>query len=229
MATLKLNDRGFEVIKLQLLLNFYLRPCPFLLPMGHFDRRTFNAVVVFQKEKKLIPDGEVGVNTHDALGLTDAPLNAIPLRPATPWIDIAYAENGVVGILTPGQHTARIIEYHRTTTLRATDDETPWCSSFVNWVMQQSGRTGTKSALAKSWLDWGASAKNPARGDIAIIRRKSSGYTRATGSSTGYHVGFYISSTPTHIKIFGGNQSNQVKESNFPLKSYDVMGYRRPK
>ena len=36
----------------------------------------------------------------------------------------------------PGQRNRRIIEYHSTTTLRATDDETPRCSSFVKWVMK---------------------------------------------------------------------------------------------
>lgn len=28
----------------------------------------------------------------------------------------------------------KIVEYHQACTLQATDDETPWCSSFVNWA-----------------------------------------------------------------------------------------------
>ena len=29
----------------------------------------------------------------------------------------------------------KIVGYHKATTLVATDDETPWCSSFVNWCL----------------------------------------------------------------------------------------------
>lgn len=29
----------------------------------------------------------------------------------------------------------KIVEYHDATTLKATDDETPWCASFVNWCL----------------------------------------------------------------------------------------------
>jgi uncharacterized protein (TIGR02594 family) len=81
--------------------------------------------------------------------------------PLSPWMDIAVAELGVHEDSLPGQHNARIVEYHQTTTLKSTDDETPWCSAFVNWVMRQSGRTGTDSAAAKSWLGWGSDVTNP--------------------------------------------------------------------
>ncbi len=56
-------------------------------------------------------------------------------------------------------HNPRILEYHRTTTLghgAASKDETPWCSSFVNFCMVMSGFRGTNSASARSWLKWGS-------------------------------------------------------------------------
>ena len=52
--------------------------------------------------------------------------------------------------------------------------------------------------------------------------------TQATGSSSGFHVGFFISLSATHIRILGGNQGDQVKYSDFSLASYEVKGYRRP-
>jgi hypothetical protein len=48
----------------------------------------------------------------------------------TPY-EIAKAELGTTEV--PGtQNNPRILEYHATTTLKATTDEVPWCSSFVN-------------------------------------------------------------------------------------------------
>ena len=226
---LKLGDFGIEVIKVPLLLNYSLRPCPFLAPIGFFDNRTQTAVRVFQKANGLAVDGTVGPKTREALGLKPVSMTAAVQTAAAPWFNVARAEEGVREKMEPGEHNARILEYHRTTTLKASDDETPWCSSFVNWVMIQSGRKGTNSAAAKSWLDWGVSAVKPERGTIVVVRQKTRGTTPTTGSRSGCHVGFYVSSTATHIKILGGNQDNQVKETNYPLKSFEVVGYRKPK
>lgn len=229
MRPIKLNDFGIDVIKYQLLLNVHVRPCPFLMLNGRFDSRMHKVVTTFQKTKGLTPDGAIGPTTHAALGLKAIPVSThAPFHPTIPWLNIAFAERGIREASEPGQHNARILDYHRTTTLKATDDETPWCSSFVNWVMIQSGRKGTNNALAKSWLEWGVSVKEPKKGDIVVIKQKTGGSNQATGSRSGYHVGFYLALSPTHIKIFGGNQSNKVKETSYSLKSYDVMGYRRP-
>jgi uncharacterized protein (TIGR02594 family) len=141
---------------------------------------------------------------------------------------IAQAELGIHENALPGQHNQRIIEYHKTTTLKAKTDETPWCSAFVNWVITTSGFKGTNSALAKSWLNWGKKLDNPVFGAITIIKRKSAGSDAATGSSTGYHVAFYTSATEGRVRLLGGNQSDQVKYSNFSLSKYDVKGYRLP-
>jgi uncharacterized protein (TIGR02594 family) len=229
MPSIKLNDRGLEVKKLQLLLNSLVVPRPNLKIDGHFGQRTYQAVIAFQKAKGLVPDGQVGPKTRAALGLKSTPTPVPTLvAPSAPWMDIAIAELGVHEDSLPGQHNARIVEYHQTTTLKATDDETPWCSAFVNWVMHQSGRNGTNSALAKSWLDWGVPVTNPTPGVIVVIKKKTAGFSQATGSPTGFHVGFFVSLSPSYIRILGGNQSNQVRYSNFPLTSYEIKGYRKP-
>lgn len=230
MKSIKLNDFGVDVIKYQLLLNAHVRPCPFLMISGRFDPRMQKVVTAFQKAKGLTADGVIGPATRAALGLKSIAVSAqASFDPAVPWLNIAFAERGIREESEPGQHNARILTYHRTTTLRATDDETPWCSSFVNWVMVQSGRKGTNNALAKSWLDWGVSVKEPKQGDVVVIKQKIAGSSQATESRSGYHVGFYLASSPTHIKIFGGNQANQVKDTSYSLKFYEVTGYRRPR
>ncbi len=229
MASVKLNDRGTEVRKVQLLLNSLLAPGPNLKADGYFGQRTHKAVLAFQRAKGLTPDGEVGPKTRAALGLKSPPTPANTMvAPSAPWMDLAVAELGVHEDSLPGQHNARILEYHQTTTLKATDDETPWCSSFVNWVMSQSGRGGTNSAAARSWLNWGAPVANPTPGVVVVIKKKTAGMTQATGSTTGFHVGFFVSLSPSHVRILGGNQSNQVKYSSFPLTSYEIKAYRKP-
>lgn len=229
--TLKRNDRGIEVRKIQLLLNAHIALGARLAIDGYFDQRTEQAVKKFQIAKGLQPDGRVDAKAREALGLkTVAAPHSTPVAvaPSAPWLAIALAELGVHEDSRPGKHAARILEYHKTTTLRATTDETPWCSSFVNWVMVQSGRKGTNSALAKSWLSWGRGTSTPTPGAIVVIKKKAAGFSAATGSTTGYHVGFFLSLNSTSIKILGGNQSDRVKKSDFPLSGYQVLGYRLP-
>jgi len=64
------------------------------------------------------------------------------------WLVIARGEIGQKEI-KGGKHNPRILEYHATTTRKATTDEVSWCSSFVNWCMTQAGYEGTNSAWAK--------------------------------------------------------------------------------
>ena len=106
------------------------------------------------------------------------------------------------------EHNPRILEYHQATTLKATDDETAWCSSFVNWCVKMSGHKGTKSASARSWLKWGKPLKEPKEGCIVILKRGNSSWQG--------HVGFYVGTSGSHILILGGNQGNEVNISSYP-------------
>ena len=76
------------------------------------------------------------------------------------WMQYAEGEIGVTE--TPGaSHTQRILEYHKETSLGASDDETPWCASFANWVLKQAGIAGTNSAAARSFMQWGKAISEP--------------------------------------------------------------------
>jgi uncharacterized protein (TIGR02594 family) len=119
------------------------------------------------------------------------------------WIPIAEAEVGTKEI-SGSEHNARIVEYHSTTG-GFTDDETPWCSSFVNWCMEEAGYSGTGSALALSWTSWGKDAGSPAYGAIAVID---------WGGGKG-HVGFVVGKSGSNISLLGGNQSDAVNTSSF--------------
>lgn len=143
-----------------------------------------------------------------------------------PWMKVAENEIGQQEIR--GGENKRIIEYHATTTLKAKEDEIPWCSSFVNWCLRQVGFAGTGSAAAKSWLTWGDKIDTPEPGCICVIRRKQQGHDLATGSSSGYHVAFWEKEENGRVFLLGGNQSDQVKISSFSLSGYEICGYRMP-
>ncbi len=137
------------------------------------------------------------------------------------WMDIARGEMGQKETLG-SRHNPRIVEYHQSTTLRARSDETAWCSSFVNWTLEKAGYRGTDSAAAISWKNWGQPVGGLGRGregDVVVLRNKATGQ---------HHVGFLDHAGGGGVTLLGGNQSNQVKRSTFPLGSYDVVALRRP-
>ena len=140
-----------------------------------------------------------------------------------PWFRVAERERlSGVEELPGAAHNPRILEYHRTTTLghnMASKDETPWCSSFVNFCMVMSGFRGTNSASARSWLRWGRGLPQPALGCIVVLRRGN--------SPTLGHVAFFTRSTRQHVSLLGGNQGNRVKVSRY--KWSDVLGLRWPR
>ncbi|RJP37885.1 MAG: TIGR02594 family protein [Phycisphaerales bacterium] len=155
-----------------------------------------------------------------------------------PWIRIARGEIGVKEV-SGDEHNERVLEYLRSTSLQGTsdaeEDETPWCSAFVNWVMKQTGRTGTDSAMAISWAAWGRRLAAPAFGAIASIKwhQQSADCSGCTEGSrcqkasrclepadcgcacTKGHVGFVVGKSGDKIQLLGGNQSNEVNVSGY--------------
>jgi uncharacterized protein (TIGR02594 family) len=132
------------------------------------------------------------------------------------WMIAAREELGTKEIAGP-KHEEKIIRYHAATTLKATTDEIPWCSSFVNWVMAKAGCHFTRSAAARSWLNYGIES-DLQYGAIIIT-------SRGNDPKAG-HVGFLTKFTKDRIWLLGGNQSDQVKISSFPRNR--VIGVRMP-
>ena len=142
------------------------------------------------------------------------------------WMEIARGEIGQHEI--KGGENPRILEYHACTTLKAREDEIPWCAAFVCWCLEKSGITSTKSAAASSYLGYGTKLVKPVEGCICVLRQRKAGLDSATGSSSGKHVGFWLSQDSERVKLLGGNQSDSVKESSFGLASYEVLAYVWP-
>ncbi len=88
-------------------------------------------------------------------------------------------------------------------------DDVPWCSSFVCYVLENSGLGSTNSMAARSYLDWGKSTMGKALpGDIVVFWR---------GSKDGWqgHVGFYVDETDSFIYVLGGNQNDSVNITRY--------------
>lgn len=119
------------------------------------------------------------------------------------WYEVARRELGVKELQGIADNP-RIVEYHATTTLRATDDEVPWCSSFVNWCMFKAGYNGTRSAAARSWANWGVKIDKPVKGCVVVLTRKGGG-----------HVGFFDGEDESNIVLLGGNQDDAVNVRRF--------------
>lgn len=133
------------------------------------------------------------------------------------YIMAARGELGVAEVPGPGSNP-RILEYLRTTNLpaaMANTEATPWCSAFANWSMQQGGETGTGTAAAVDWRNWGEHADGPSYGAIAVIDH---------GNGHG-HVTFVAGQTPGGQTVFlGGNQNDSV---NLTV-GYHITEYRLP-
>ncbi len=133
------------------------------------------------------------------------------------WLKKARIELGEKEVDGQGSNP-RIIQYHSFTKLGATDDQVPWCSSFVCFIMETNGIPSTQSAQARSWLDWGIPVEKPTLGCVVVL-------SRGLNNNSG-HVGFLVAEVPGSVHILGGNQQNAVCVQAFPKIA--VIGYRLP-
>lgn len=139
--------------------------------------------------------------------LKKGPLLAMQLT-ATPKSAFEVAKTELLKDIAeiPGPRSnPRITLYHSTTTGGAAPDDVAWCSSFVNYCVEQSGLRGTDSKGARSWLYWGVKveANDLREGDIVVFWRG------ATGGSKG-HVGFLVGWDGAKPDVLGGNQHDRL-------------------
>ena len=98
------------------------------------------------------------------------------------------------------------------------DDETAWCSAFVNWCALKSDKPFSGKLNARSWLNVGEGVEVPEIGDVVVLWRESPGSWKG-------HVGFFIRATEKYLYVLGGNQSNSVCIRAYPKSQ--LLEYRR--
>lgn len=181
-------------------------------------------------------DGDFGPATAAALAsyalaaFKTAPVAATPARSlrrpnsaTPPWLAVAEQELGQREV-AGAQHNPRIVSYHQSTTYKATDDETPWCASFVCWCLEHAGVPSTQSARARDFTNWGQKLQphEVGPGAIAVFWR---GKSKASGKG---HVGFYVGGDPAgpSVAILGGNQNDSVTVA--PTSTQKLIGFYWP-
>jgi uncharacterized protein (TIGR02594 family) len=137
-----------------------------------------------------------------------------PVQDFAPWMAIARGELGTKEVPGSGDNP-RVIEYHKVTSLKATEDSVPWCSSFACWVMEAAGIRSPRSARAKDWAKWGKALSKPQPGCVVVFTRDGGG-----------HVAFFVREEGESLVVLGGNQSDAVNESKYPKSR--VISYRWP-
>jgi uncharacterized protein (TIGR02594 family) len=149
-------------------------------------------------------------------------VGTIPVPAGVPkWFAIAKGEEGIKEF-TDARNNPEVVKYLKSCSkLGASsqrNDETAWCSAFVNWCVEKAGFEGTESAAARSWMNWGKSIAAPTVGCIVVLRRTSN---PAFG-----HVGFWVKEQDGRVFMLGGNQSDSVNVTAFDKSRVLKNGFR---
>lgn len=159
--------------------------------------KTDAAIIAFKSSVGLRPRAYAGPITMAKLGFSeDARQNY-----DQPWMNEAARHIGLREI--PGKrHNSTIVRWNRDLGAWWTDDETPWCGTFVAHCLRSAGHPLPKYWMrAKAYFEWGVPC-SPRVGAIAVFGRKGGG-----------HVGFIVGENANSLYILGGNQRNQVNIS----------------
>ena len=133
-------------------------------------------------------------------------------------LEVALSQIGIKEIIGT-KHSPQVLKYfHQTGFKGIRNDETAWCSAFVNWVAYIAGYQRSGALNARSWLDIGERINFPKQGDIVIFWRESV-------ESWKGHVGIFINQIDDDIFVLGGNQDNQVCIKKYPVSR--LLAFRR--
>ena len=134
------------------------------------------------------------------------------------WLEVAESLKGTKEIPGP-KHNPKIISWLRNLNAWWSEDETPWCGTFVAHCMKEANLPIPKLWFrAKAWEGYGSLLRRDrlSPGAILIFSRQGGG-----------HVGFYVGEDAGHYYVLGGNQSNEVNVMK--LGKSRLTGSRWPK
>lgn len=140
----------------------------------------------------------------------------------SPWLQYARKLIGIREIPGP-KHSPTIMGWIKKLGAKVlganvTDDETPWCGTFMAHVMSESGFTPPPIAVrASAWASWGRQLNGPRPGAVLVFTRTGGG-----------HVGLYVGEREDAYRVLGGNQSNAVTETWIAKNRLAPGGMRWP-
>jgi uncharacterized protein (TIGR02594 family) len=132
------------------------------------------------------------------------------------WLELAWADLGVAEAPGPANNPKVVRYYADSGHPEVGADEVAWCAAFVGACLQRAGVAGTRSLMARSYLDWGQPLEEPRTGAVAVL-------SRGSDPSLG-HVGFLVGVTASDIVLLAGNQGDAVSVQAFPRSR--VVGFR---
>jgi len=123
----------------------------------------------------------------------DAPVDTTK----APWMPFAIGEIGT----NEEKNPTRVKEYHKVGGGSAMSESVPWCASFIGWCLDQAAYKGTRSALARSYSNFGQAVdpKNVPYGSVVVM-------SGTRGPSSG-HVVFFTKDLGDKFECVGGNQT----------------------
>lgn len=132
--------------------------------------------------------------------------------------ELAKKETGVVE-WGDGSNPRVVAYYKDAGSPEVKDDSVAWCAAFVGAMLSRAGVQGTRSLLARSYLDWGltVATEDAKEGDIVVFRRGKSVWQG--------HVGFFVRREGDRVYVLGGNQRDSVNIT--PYAASDLLGVRR--
>lgn len=131
------------------------------------------------------------------------------------WLIEAEKHVGLAEI--PGkEHNPTVLAWLKTLGAWWSEDETPWCGTFVAHAMRTAGIQLPKAWYrAKAWADWGRPVE-PCLGCVVVFERQGGG-----------HVGFLVGrDSAGRLMVLGGNQRNGVNVA--PFLPDRAIAYRWP-
>ena len=130
----------------------------------------------------------------------------------------------------PGdQHNPTILNFFREIGHEGIrNDETAWCSAFMNYCAKELGLPYSGELDARSWLKVGSVYVPPSDG-ISWADNVIAVHWRGEKGGWQGHVSVPIRISGRNIWVLGGNQGNAVKISPYPLNSAKsgILGYRQ--
>lgn len=93
--------------------------------------------------------------------------------------------------------------------------KTKWCAAFINAVLNNRGYRTSGGLTAASFRTYGVGVITPQKGDIIVLR-----------SHVGFFVEYKVINGRKHVGVLGGNQSNRVQISYYPVGR--IIAIRRP-
>ena len=191
---------------------------------GIMGPQTEAAIVAFKKSIGFLPRPYYGPQTDAALfGEAGRTLADVPL-----WMKVARSLEGQREI-KGSRHNPVIVRMWERLKLPFRDDETPWCSGYVGYALEEAGVRSTRSAAARSYeRGWGVKLdeRSAPVGAVATFwRGKPSGWSG--------HVGFLEGwDQRGRILVRGGNQGDAVNVKPFDRARLTGLwwpkGYRIP-